>query len=80
MGAYRMNRQRVAEVLNEIALYLALKGESPFKIRAYENGARIIQTLDEELETLIQENRLGTVEGIGAEDNRAGSDRGFGVS
>ena len=60
-----MNRQRVAEVLNEIALYLALKGESPFKIRAYENGARIIQTLDEELETLIQEKRLGTVEGIG---------------
>ena len=35
-----MNRQRVAEVLNEMPSP-GLKGESPFKIRAYENGAEL---------------------------------------
>ncbi|HHU48587.1 MAG: DNA polymerase/3'-5' exonuclease PolX [Caldicoprobacterales bacterium] len=60
-----MDKQRVAGILNEIALYLELKGENPFKIRAYENGARIVQALEEDLETLIRENRLGTIKGIG---------------
>jgi DNA polymerase (family 10) len=60
-----MDKRRVADILNEIALYLELKGENPFKIRAYENGARIVQALEEDLETLIRENRLGTIKGIG---------------
>ena len=60
-----MDKEKVADILNQIALYLELKGENPFKIRAYENGARIIQSLDEDLETLIKENRLATIKGIG---------------
>jgi DNA polymerase (family 10) len=60
-----MDKQKVADILNEIALYLELKGENPFKIRAYENGARVVQALDEDLEALIKENRLGTIKGIG---------------
>lgn len=60
-----MDKQRVADILNEIGLYLELKGENPFKIRAYENGSRIVQALEEDLETLVRENRLGTIKGIG---------------
>ena len=33
-----MDKRRVADILGEIALYLELKGENLFKIRAYENG------------------------------------------
>ena len=34
-----MTREDLAEVLDEIALLLELKGENPFKIRAYRTGA-----------------------------------------
>lgn len=60
-----MDKHRVAAVLAEIALYLELKGESSFKVRAYENGARIIEGLEEDLETLVREKRLGSINGIG---------------
>ena len=60
-----MDKRRVADILGEIALYLELKGENLFKIRAYENGARIIQALDEDLEVLVREKRLGTIKGVG---------------
>lgn len=65
MGDDVMDKHRVASILTEIGLFLELKGESPFKIRAYENGARIIETLEEDLETLVQEKRLGSINGIG---------------
>src|SRR3989339_726434 len=35
-----MDKQEVAAVLEEIALLLELAGENPFKVRAYEAGAR----------------------------------------
>ncbi|HLH53565.1 MAG TPA: DNA polymerase/3'-5' exonuclease PolX [Verrucomicrobiae bacterium] len=60
-----MNKGQVAEVLNQIAVLLELKGENPFKSRAYSNAARALEGLDEPLETVIAENRLGQVPGIG---------------
>ena len=60
-----MNKDAVAEVLKEIGILLELKGENPFKTRAYVNGARTLEGLTEPLETLIQEERLGEVKGIG---------------
>lgn len=60
-----MDKHYVAKILNEIGLLLELKGENPFKSRAYYNGARIIESLSEDLTTLVEENRLGTIEGIG---------------
>ena len=60
-----MDKFGIIEILNEIALLLQLKGDNPFKIRAYENGARILEFLDEDLETLVQEKRLGKIKGIG---------------
>jgi len=61
-----MDKDAVAEVLKEIGVFLELKGENPFKTRAYVNGARIVEGLTEPLETLIEEERLGDIKGIGA--------------
>jgi len=44
---------------------LELKGENPFKIRAYTNAARALESLSEPIETLVAEGRLGSIEGIG---------------
>ena len=60
-----MDKDQVAEILNEIGVLLELKGENPFKSRAYANAARNLETLTEPLETLVAEERLGELKGIG---------------
>jgi DNA polymerase (family 10) len=60
-----MDKERVAEILVEIGTLLELKGENPFKTRAYQNGARIIEGLSEPLQKLVAEERLGELKGIG---------------
>ena len=44
-----MDKDQVAEVLVSIATLLELKGENPFKTRAYQNAARTLETLSEPL-------------------------------
>jgi DNA polymerase (family X) len=60
-----MDKDKVAEILVEIGTLLELKGENPFKTRAYSNGARTIQSLTEPLEKIVAEKRLGEIKGIG---------------
>lgn len=60
-----MNRHEIARVFQELGLLLELKGDNPFKTRAYYNGARIIDLLQEDLETLVREKRLEDIKGIG---------------
>jgi DNA polymerase (family 10) len=60
-----MDKHKVAEILIEIGLFLELKGENPFKTRAYGNAARAIENLSEPLETLVAEDKLTEVKGIG---------------
>ncbi len=60
-----MNKADIVDVLEEIAVLLELKGENPFKIRAYQNGARILETLEDDLDVLIEEKRLGDIKGMG---------------
>ncbi|BET69151.1 DNA polymerase/3'-5' exonuclease PolX [Opitutales bacterium ASA1] len=60
-----MNRSDIAAALEEIALLLELQGENPFKVRAYQNGARTIETLTEDLDRVIAEERLAEIKGIG---------------
>ena len=55
----------VGEILEHIAQLLELKGENPFKIRAYTNAARALESLSEPIETIVTEGRLGEIEGIG---------------
>jgi len=60
-----MDKKSVSDILEQIGTMLELKGESSFRARAYYSAARIISGLDVSLETLIAENRLKEVRGIG---------------
>jgi DNA polymerase (family 10) len=60
-----MNKDEIADVFENIARLLELKGENPFKVRAYTHAARALETLSEPLETLIAEERLTAIDGIG---------------
>ena len=60
-----MDKEKVADVLVEIGVLLELKGENPFKTRAYANAARALAGLGEPLEKLVAEKRLGEIKGIG---------------
>jgi DNA polymerase (family 10) len=60
-----MDKSHVADVLEEIGTLLELRGENPFKSRAYHNASRIIAGLDQDLETLVREKKLTTIKGIG---------------
>ena len=60
-----MEKDQVIDILQEIGVLLELKGENPFKTRAYANAARILEALSEPLKQLIEEKRLGQIKGIG---------------
>src|ERR1041385_8549034 len=60
-----MDKDQVAEILTGIGTLLELKGENPFKTRAYGNAARSLESLTEPLEKLVAENRLAEIKGIG---------------
>lgn len=60
-----MDKKRIAEILEKMATLLELKGENPFRVRAYKNGARALLNIDEDLGKLIAEEKLTSFEGIG---------------
>jgi DNA polymerase (family 10) len=60
-----MDNKTVAKILNEIALLLELSGENPFKIRAYAEGARIIESQDLPVSELVRSQTLSRIKGIG---------------
>jgi DNA polymerase (family 10) len=60
-----MNKDEIIGAFENIARLLELKGENPFKIRAYLHAAKALETLSEPLEKLIAEDRLVAVDGIG---------------
>jgi len=60
-----MDKEKVAEVLVEIGTLLELKGENPFKTRAYSNAARTLESLSEPLAKIVAEDRLGEIKGVG---------------
>ncbi len=61
-----MTKNEIADVLAEIGTLMELKGENPFKIRAYSGGARAIEALEkDEFEKLVAEGRIQSVKGIG---------------
>ncbi|MFN2385574.1 MAG: DNA polymerase/3'-5' exonuclease PolX [Thermoanaerobaculia bacterium] len=61
-----MDRREVARILEEIAAMLELKGENPFKVRAYENGARAVLAFGGDLDEAVRTGELRNVRGIGA--------------
>ena len=61
-----MDKREVAAALEEIATLLELTGGNMFQLRAYTNAARLIESLDQDLGTLVSSGGLGDLKGIGA--------------
>ena len=61
----RIHRAQIAEILREVADLLELRGENPFRSRAYANGARAIEGMAEDPQDLYEAGTLGEVRGIG---------------
>jgi DNA polymerase (family 10) len=60
-----MTKNEIAATLEEIAALLELKDENPFKIRAYANAARSLETFGGNLPNLQDEEALAKIPGIG---------------
>ena len=61
-----MNKADIVDILEDIAVLLELKGDNPFKIRAYSGGARVLEMMEEDLGDVIAEERLDAIKGIGS--------------
>ncbi|HEU4394803.1 MAG TPA: helix-hairpin-helix domain-containing protein [Planctomycetota bacterium] len=59
-----LDRRAAAEALEEIAALMELKGENPFRVRAFANGARVIVGLAD-FEDRLAQGTLTEVKGIG---------------
>ncbi|HEV2804938.1 MAG TPA: DNA polymerase/3'-5' exonuclease PolX [Chthoniobacterales bacterium] len=60
-----MDKATIADVLEKIATLLELKDENPFKIRAYTNAARSLETWGGNIADLGNEEVLEKIPGIG---------------
>src|SRR5437667_4545473 len=61
-----MDKNQIAQLLEEIAVLLALKeGSNLFEVRAYENAARAINALDGDIAQLVREGKLKGTPGLG---------------
>jgi DNA polymerase (family 10) len=60
-----LDKYAVARALREIGALLEVKGENPFKVRAYEAGARALEESEEDVAALVATGRLREIRGIG---------------
>ncbi len=62
-----MDKNQVANLLDELAALLELKEDSnPFEVRAYQNAARSVNALDGDIEKMTREGKLKGVPGLGS--------------
>ncbi len=63
-----MQNSEIAKAFFDLANLLDIKGENPFKVRAYKNAARVIEGLGESIEKMVHEGEdLTKLPGIGKE-------------
>jgi DNA polymerase (family 10) len=55
----------VAQVLDNIARLMTMKGDDPYRTRAYANAAHAIEREPEEIETLHRSGRIQEIPGVG---------------
>lgn len=60
-----ISNAQIAQVFYRIAELLDIKGENPFRVRAYEKAAMVIESLTEPVEKVYREGRLTEIPGIG---------------
>ena len=59
------DKEKLAELFLEIGEWLELKGDNPFKIRAYESAARVFEQLEEDPAALALSGKLDELPGVG---------------
>src|SRR2546428_13102519 len=59
------DRFSIAAALREIGRLLQVKGDNPFKSRAYERAAAALEAFDGDLDVLVQNRRLTEISGAG---------------
>jgi len=62
-----MKNKEIAEVFREVAQLLEIKGDNPYRIRAYEKAAQTIEALGVDVEELAKKGKLTSIPGIGAD-------------
>jgi DNA polymerase (family 10) len=60
-----MDKKAVAQVLEQIAAFLELKGENPFRIRAFRTAARAVGSFPGDLRDALEDRSLAATKGIG---------------
>ncbi len=60
-----MTKEAIAEVMTDIARLLEIKGENPFKFRAYAHAARTLETYPGDIRIMAEAGTLGDIEGFG---------------
>jgi DNA polymerase (family X) len=60
-----MDKKAVAQVLEQIAAFLELKNENPFRVRAFRTAARAITSFAGELRQSLEDGTLASAKGIG---------------
>jgi DNA polymerase (family 10) len=63
---HTQSKLSIAAALQEIGVLLELKGGRYFQARAYKAAARVVAELEPGLASLIRENRLTAISGIGS--------------
>jgi DNA polymerase (family X) len=60
-----MDKKAVAQVLEQIAAFLELKSENPFRIRAFRTAARALTAFPGDLRQSLEDGSLASAKGIG---------------
>ncbi len=60
-----MDKKAVAQVLEQIAAFLELKGENPFRIRAFRTAARAVGSFNGDLREGLEDGSLAGAKGVG---------------
>src|SRR5688572_11421421 len=60
-----MDKKDIAQVLEQIASLLELKGENPFRVRAYRTAARAVAVFPGDLAQALTSGELASVKGVG---------------
>ena len=60
-----MDKKAVAQVLEQIASFMELKGDNPFRIRAFRTASRAIGGLPGDLKEALADGSLAGTKGVG---------------
>ena len=60
-----LTKSQIASALEQVAVLLELDGANRFRVIAYQNASRALASLEEDLLTVVKEERITDVKGIG---------------